>query len=216
MNNDFIQRLETRLQQPLPGEAAQFRMAHPQRRGSFPPPPHATASAVLALFFPKNEEWHLVFIERESSNANDKHKGQISFPGGRFDDTDIVLDRTALREAEEEVGVDPSTVRLLGQLTELYIPISNFKVNPYVGMVDYHPQFKPQVSEVKSILEIPFQHFQNPKNEGITTVTVGNNLVMKDIPYFDVEGKTLWGATAMMLSELLEIVGNSPFDRASI
>lgn len=209
MKNDFIQHLELQLQQPLPGETAQFRMAHPQRRGSFPAPPHAISSAVLALFFPKNDEWHLVFIERESSNHNDKHKGQISFPGGRYDETDGAFDRTALREAEEEVGVDPATVRLLGKLTELYIPVSNFNVYPYVGMVDYQPQFRAQVSEVKSILEVPFRHFQDPLNEGITTVTINNNLVLNDIPYFDIDGMTLWGATAMMISELLEVAGAS-------
>lgn len=203
--NDFIYRISDRLQQPLPGQEAQFRMAHLARRNAIAPPPDARQAAVLALFFPKKANWHLVFIERDNSNPNDRHGGQISFPGGKYEENDQTLQNTALREAHEEVGVDARQVEVLGELTKLYIPVSNFQVNPYVGFADYEPIFNPQIEEVKSILEVPFDVLQNPDTRKTTDLQIAKNLTLHDVPYFDVSNKIIWGATAMILSELLEI-----------
>ncbi|MBK7873481.1 MAG: CoA pyrophosphatase [Saprospiraceae bacterium] len=204
--NAFIEHIAKRLQQPLPGQEAQFRMAHTARRNAAPIPPNARQAAVLALFFPKNADWHLVFIERDASNPNDRHGGQISFPGGKYEEGDQTLENTALREAHEEVGVDSQKVTLLGALTSLYIPVSNFQVNPFVGVADYEPIFNPQVEEVSSILEVPFHLLQNADTQKVTNLQLSQNLSLQGVPYFDVFGKVLWGATAMMLSELLEVV----------
>jgi 8-oxo-dGTP pyrophosphatase MutT (NUDIX family) len=120
----FIDHLESRFRGPLPGPRAQYAMAHLARLREIAPPAHAKIAAVLALFYPKDGEWRIVFIERQSHNPRDQHRGQISFPGGRHDESDGSLRATALREAEEEVGVDAGKVAVVGQLTELYIPVS--------------------------------------------------------------------------------------------
>ncbi|MBL7791926.1 MAG: CoA pyrophosphatase [Saprospiraceae bacterium] len=205
----FIDYLQKRLTQPLPGREAQFRMAHLDRRYLPLAPPDARLAGVLALFYPKNEDWHIVFIERKmASHAKDRHGGQISFPGGKFEEGDGHLQQTALREAHEEVGVDHTKVNVLGRLTELYIPISNFLVNPFVGYVNYTPQFSPQAEEVNGILEVPFSVFCQPDARQKTEVLLGNQLKISNVPYFDVMGKVLWGATAMMMNELVEVVGD--------
>ena len=207
---DFIQHLANRLQQPLPGPEAQFRMAHVARREATPHPPNARQAAVLALFFPKKNDWHLVFIERDGSNPNDRHGGQISFPGGKYEKEDQTLENTALREAEEEVGVDAAQIKVLGNLTSLYIPVSNFQVNPFVGYIEQTPQFRPQATEVRAILEAPFRHLTDHYNRKNIDLPITPQLTLRNVPYFDVFGKVLWGATAMMLSELIEVINPSP------
>ncbi len=206
MKQDFITGLSNKLQQPLPGQEAQFKMAHLARRNAVPPPPNARQAAVLALFFPKNKDWHLVFIERDNSNPNDRHGGQISFPGGKYEEGDASLQYTAIREAHEEVGVHPEKVEIIGELTDLYIPVSNFKVNPFVGFVDYTPTFRPQVEEVSDVLEVPFKLLRDYSIQKTTDLRIANNITLRGVPYFDLFGKVLWGATAMMLSELLEVI----------
>jgi 8-oxo-dGTP pyrophosphatase MutT (NUDIX family) len=180
-------------------------MAHAVRRYTGAVPPQARKAGVLILFFPKNNHWHLVLIERESSNPNDRHRGQISFPGGQYDPTDADLRQTALREAWEEVQAPIEHIEVLGPLTELFIPVSNFLVHPYVGWTPHTPAFSPQVSEVKTILEVPYAHFQNPDNLGRIDIEVGQGLRLPQAPYFDVQGRILWGATAMILGELLAL-----------
>lgn len=206
MNRDFITELTDKLQQPLPGQEAQYKMAHLARRNAVPPPPNARQAAVLALFFPKNTDWHIVFIERDNSNPNDRHGGQISFPGGKYEEGDESLQYTAIREAHEEVGVHPEKVEIIGELTDLYIPVSNFKVNPFVGFVDYTPTFRPQVEEVSNVLEVPFKLLRDYSIQKTTDLRIANNITLRGVPYFDLFGKVLWGATAMMLSELLEVI----------
>jgi 8-oxo-dGTP pyrophosphatase MutT (NUDIX family) len=201
--SDFIQRLESSLRAPLPGQEAQYRMAHPVRRHVPPIPADVAEAGVLALFFPKAKEWNLALILRQNRNPNDRHGGQISFPGGRREATDRDLRDTALREAEEEVGIDSQKVQLLGELTELYIPVSNFRVEPYVGFMDHAPDFVPQESEVAQILEIPFGEFLNVHNRRQKDFSINPQMTIRDMPYFDVAGHVVWGATAMMISELL-------------
>ncbi|HPH17298.1 MAG TPA: CoA pyrophosphatase [Haliscomenobacter sp.] len=205
MNLSFIHHLEQSLQQPLPGQLAQIKMAHPARYEGPNIPATATLAGVLALFFPKNGQWNLVFIERVSHNPRDVHKGQISFPGGRYEAGDGHSGQTALRETHEEVGVNPQDITLLGALTELYIPVSNFHVQPYVGFMEYAPVFQPQEAEVAGILEVPFDHFHNPQHVKMQDLVINPTFTLPNVPYFDLEGKKLWGATAMIVSELLEV-----------
>lgn len=204
----LIDSLQKRLSEPLPGAEAQYRMAHLSRR---PPaldiPADARLAGVLALFYPKAGNWHLVFIERNTDNPNDRHSGQISFPGGKFESSDGSLRQTALRETEEEIGIAASSIQVIGSLSELYIPVSNFLVSPTVGFIDFAPQFIPHPGEVKSILEAPFSLFLEKDTIATTDLTLASGFVLRDVPYFKIGSKVLWGATAMIMSELLEVAG---------
>jgi len=210
MKDSFITKLQEKLRAPLPGRAAQNKMAHGVRRSDQPPPEDARQAGVLALFYPKAAEWHLVLIERSRSNANDRHSGQVSFPGGKYEETDGTLAVTALREAEEEVGVQPQHIELLGPLTELYIPVSNFLVKPFVGITHQTPSFSPQQTEVQAILEVPFDLLCQPQTRQETDLRIGANITLRQVPCYQVFGKAVWGATAMILSELLEITACHP------
>lgn len=202
---NFIHQLREKLQLPLPGLPAQLKMAHAIRHLHRETPPEARAAGVLAALFPKNEEWHVIFIERPK-NDNDRHGGQISFPGGKVEPSDTSMLDTALRETEEEIGVPRSAVQVLGGLTSLYIPVSNFHVHPFVGYLEAPPNYILQEEEVGGVVEVPLSYFQNPGIRRATDMRVSPLLTLKNVPYFDVEGKVLWGATAMMMSELLEVL----------
>ncbi len=202
----LIPHLQERLQAPLPGPEAQYRMAHAVRGKYQLSSADARVACVLLALYPKASDWHLVLIQRVSSNPNDRHGGQISFPGGGYEATDGSLENGALREAEEEVGVLPKDVNLLGRLTELFIPVSNFMVHPFIGHLDYAPQFIPQPSEVQEIIEVPLSTLRNPNNRQLTEIRISNNMTLKNVPYFDVNGRVVWGATAMMLNEFLELL----------
>ena len=170
---------------------------------------------MLSLFYPKQGDWYLVLIERMSNNLQDRHRGQISFPGGKREKEDDSLLQTALREAEEEVGVPSRLVKPLGKLTELYIPVSNFLVQPFVGFTEKTPSFSPEPLEVKSIIEVPLSLLLDPKTVKTTSIRLTDNMTLQHVPYYDVYGNVVWGATAMMLSELLEIIAESDIDRLS-
>jgi len=201
----FIDDLQVALSGVLPGVEAQYRMAHGSRRNKLGVPLNARKAGVLALFYPRADEWHLVFIERVR-NAKDRHSGQISFPGGGYDETDGNLARTALRETEEEIGVSAQQIELIGSLSELYIPVSNYLVHPYVGFMEKAPSFTPEVAEVASIVQTPFRTFLNDDNVIEGTLKVNPNFTLKDVPFYQVEDKVIWGATAMMMSELVSVV----------
>ncbi len=203
--HDLIDKLSGRLVRPLPGQDAQFKMAPVVRRHFQPPPSSALDACVVALFFQKNEDWKIVLIERVNNNPNDRHGGQISFPGGKLDAGDNSLEAGALREAEEEIGIKRNEMSILGKLTEVYIPVSNFLVHPFVAVAATEPQFVRQEREVQSILEVSFGHFHRPENRAIRDMRVSPNMILREVPYFDVFGSVVWGATAMILSELVEI-----------
>lgn len=205
----LIQNIKERLSLPLPGSSVQLKMAHDIRYISRPTPEDARVACVLALLYPKQGEWHTVLILRKSSNKNDRHKGQVSFPGGQLEASDASLEAGALREAEEEVGVKINQVEILGRLTELYIPVSNFLVHPFVGFTTSLPDFKPQLSEVQEILQIPLAKLTDPNSVAQTDIKIAQNLTLKRVPYFNLNNKVVWGATAMMLNEFLEVIRSS-------
>lgn len=203
---ELIEKIEQRLQNPLPGRAAQLRMAHVTRQRYVDAPNEARQAAVLLALFPKNDEWHIVLIER-NANDRDQHGGQLSFPGGKVEPTDGTLLNTALREAEEEVGIAREQVKILGGLTELYIPVSNFQVHPFLGYLEAAPSYQVQEAEVSQVLEIPLSHFYRPEIRLTTDIRVNQYITLKNVPYFQLQKHVLWGATAMILNELLEMVG---------
>jgi len=206
---EFIDQLKTGLKQPLPGVEAQHRMANNFRRRSSDAPSDARIACVLLLLYPRDSQWHIVLIQRVSHDKRDRHSGQISFPGGKLEDTDPSLLGGALREAQEEVGVNVEKIQSLGRLTELYIPVSNFLVHPFVGFSKEQPLFVPQPSEVQSILEVPVSTLQDPSTLQVRDIKVQNNITLKEVPYFNIEGHVVWGATAMILSEFLVVVEKS-------
>jgi len=206
MKDNFIEKVKTRFVQPLPGRAAQAKMA-PLVPRNFSPDPNARIACVLALLYPKNTDWHIVLIERVTTkDKNDRHSGQISFPGGGYEESDGLLARAALREAEEEIGVFSKDISIIGQLSDMYIPVSNFLVHPFVGYMDYAPDFVPQPSEVKDILEVPIPRLLDSATVQTTNLAISSGLELKNVPYYSLNGHIVWGATAMMLSEFLEVV----------
>lgn len=202
----LIRKIQTNLKRPLPGKTVQDKMSHAIRKHATLIPKDARIACVLGLLYPKNEEWHIILIERQSSHPDDKHGGQISFPGGMQEPTDSSLEDTALRETFEEVGIPIEEIKILGPTTSLYIPVSNFQVFPFLAYLEKTPVFQPQPSEVKSILEVPLSHFAKPETLKTTDMKVSKNMALKNVPYYDVEGHILWGATAMMIREMLEVM----------
>lgn len=207
MSDNFITDLKSRLEGELPGVEAQYNMAHAVRRSYNKGGPEYRTACVLALFYPKDDEWYMVFIERTSNNnPNDRHKGQIGFPGGKVEAIDKTLEDTALREAWEEVGIPAEEVTILGRLTELHIPVSKFVVHPFVGYMNRRPDFVRQPSEVARILEVPFSTFLKHDTYRRKDVMLRPQVKLREVPYFDVDGTVIWGATAMMLGELMAVM----------
>lgn len=161
-------------------------------------------AGVMALFYPnKYEITNLVLILRKTYKG--VHSNQVGFPGGRVENYDKNLKHTALRETEEEVGVPKAEVRVVKKLTKLYIPPSNFWVHPYVGLIDKTPKLIPQESEVEKILEVDLEDFLDEKNlisQELST-SYAKNI---QVPAFSLNGHIVWGATAMMLSELKDLL----------
>lgn len=205
----FINTLRERLKQPLPGEAAQLRMAFAWRaeqlRLNPNPPDNARIACVLMLLWEEQGDWHTALIQR-TSNPHDRHSGQISFPGGQREENDGELYHTALREAQEEIGVAPASVTILGGLTRLYIPVSNFIVYPFVGYCPQKPQFSLQTGEVESVLTPAVRHFQQEENKAFRELRVGTGALLPDVPCYLVNDRAVWGATAMILSEFTALL----------
>lgn len=163
-------------------------------------------AAVLMLVYPKNDLAHLALIVRNTYPG--VHSSQISFPGGKEEIEDVNLEFTALRETEEEVGVPIHKVEVIRQCSEIYIPPSNFLVTPYLGFSTESLEFIPNPDEVKRVLELPIHQLLN--DEIIVQTKMSTSYASNiDVPAFQVEKYVVWGATAMMLSELKELFKNA-------
>lgn len=201
---EFIERINERLLSPLPGKEAQFKMAHLGRQiiDVTPEPGTFRQAAVLMLLFPKAGEPHTVFIQRTADNY--AHSKQVGFPGGGHEEQDAGdLTKTALRETYEEIGVDSSKVEILSPLSQLYIPISKNMVFPYLGFMHEEPNFQIDPKEVEYCIEMPVSKLLDPTTIKSTEIRLPNGFVMPNVPYFDVQGHVVWGATAMILSEFV-------------
>ena len=163
-------------------------------------------AAVLMLVYPKNGIAHLALIVRNTYPG--VHSSQIGFPGGKEELEDGTLEFTALRETEEEVGVQMHKVEVIRQCSEIYIPPSNFLVTPYLGFSTEILQFSPNPDEVKRVLELPIHQLLNDEIIVQTKMTTSYATNI-DVPAFQVEKYVVWGATAMMLSELKELFKNA-------
>jgi 8-oxo-dGTP pyrophosphatase MutT (NUDIX family) len=202
---DYINRLKTNLSKPLPGMDAQYSMAPVSRMDQLVHNANdilPKESAVLALLYPENDETMLVLIKRAVDNSI--HSGQISFPGGQAEPSDPDEATTALRETEEELGIDADKVTLLGKLTPVYISPSNFNVIPFVGYMNEKPDFKINKKEVDKVIVVPVSKLLKPDAKTKRKITT-RYAVNLEVPCFITDGEILWGATAMMINELLEV-----------
>jgi 8-oxo-dGTP pyrophosphatase MutT (NUDIX family) len=203
-SDDTITRLRTALGAPLPGLPAQLRMSPDPRPGTeriLEADLDCRRAAVLALLYPGTGGLNLVLTRRTEALAN--HRGQISFPGGSLDNGETV-EVAALREAEEELGIQPGDPEILGRLSPLYIPHSGFCVYPVVAYMAQRPHFTANPDEVAEVIEIPLAHLLSPATCFQETWELRGAPVR--VPFFAVGPHKVWGATAMMLSELLAVL----------
>ncbi len=189
-----------KLQEELPGVEAHIEAA-PTRRVQFKEEELLAAkeSGVLVLFYVKENELHIALMQRPKYEG--KHSGQVSFPGGKREKFDKNIVHTALREANEEIGVLIEDVEVLGQLSDVYIPVSKFNVSVVVGAVNYHPQFVLDKREVEALIELKLADLISIESLEISKISINNNSIIK-APSFIFEDRIVWGATALMLNEL--------------
>jgi len=204
-------RLERALREARPGLSAQLRMApapRPGHRVYTEVEDSCLKAGVLILLYPKDEEIFLVLIRRTGLMIN--HRDQIGWPGGQIEaGEDFVA--TALREAREELGIDPAGLRVLGNLTPLFIPPSNFCAYPVVALASATPVFRPDPVEVAEVIEVPLRYLADPGAAQRETWLAGERSL--EIPFYAFGRHKIWGATAMILSEFLDILGlNLHFD----
>lgn len=201
----FLNRIDAVVRQPLFALDAHLKMAPIERvqyLQNYDFSVHnPKASAVLSLFYPKSGRAHLLLIVRSSYPG--VHSSQIAFPGGKKEPSDSNLEETALRETNEEVGIDSSDIKILKQWSDLYIPPSNFMVSSFMGLMEKAPEFSLQPDEVSGIIELPVEDLINDnlvQNVRMTT-SYAQNI---QVPAFVIEEHVVWGATAMILSEIKE------------
>ena len=206
--NQFLKSVSKIENIPLPAEASQFKMSPPFRlklqemqRDKIK---KAKYAGVMALFYPdENALTKLVLILRKTYKG--VHSAQVGFPGGKLEPSDKDLMEAAVRETYEEIGVPLGDIEVLRQMTQVYIPPSNFFVQPYVGIVRSKPLFIAQDDEVESIIEIGLTDFLDEGNVITETVSTSYEVDVV-VPAFKLNGHVVWGATAMMLSEIKDLL----------
>lgn len=201
MTENWKEQLASELKKPLPGVEAQLRMSPEMRRPVSVEYPLKNAG-VLILLYPHISRIYTVFIKRTEYEG--VHSGQVSLPGGMHEEKDGSLMNTALREANEETGIDISSVTIIGKLTPLHIPVSNVNVHAFVGVTDSRPYFIHDPAEVQYLIEESLDELLNEVNHKTRAMTLFGNEVI--VPYFDILGNHIWGATAMIISEFAEVV----------
>jgi 8-oxo-dGTP pyrophosphatase MutT (NUDIX family) len=193
----------------LPGEQAHFEMIpyriltseYKEKKQ------HAKLSAVMCLLFEKQSNIYGVLIERQDDGG--KHSGQIAFPGGKIELTDQSLLETALRETEEEIGIKKELIEPIGALTPVFIPVSNYMVHPFIGILKDQTEYILCEDEVKSVIEFNLKDLLDEKCKTFKTISnhLGHNL--KNVPCFILNDKIVWGATSLILNEIKTILINS-------
>ena len=197
---DIIILIRKRLQERLPGLEAQIRMA-PSKRFAIPDPPDPLLSAaVLILLFPDDESWRFFLTER--THGVEHHQGQISLPGGARE-KDESLEDAAIRETQEEMGIS-ETPEIIGQLSKLHIPVSGFEVSPFVGWLSVRPEVEPNNVEVARVHEVTLADFLATECHKWEKRTFRS--IEIEVPYFELDGVKVWGATAMILSEFRQVL----------
>jgi len=203
---DFLEYVPKLIEVELPASEAHYKMAPLERifelNTAEIEKKNPKNAAVMMLFYPKNGRTHLVLIVRNSYEG--VHSAQIAFPGGKYEIEDLTFEKTALRETHEEIGIHPESIEIIMPFTQIYIPPSNFMVYPFLGISKEELVFAPDSNEVAKIIELPLSVFLDDEIIISTTMTTSyaKNI---DIPAFKIEEHIVWGATAMMLSELKDV-----------
>lgn len=196
--------LKDTLQGDLPGMEAHRKLLPPGRRlKSFD---HELStlklSSVLLLLFPEGERLYICLMKRPSTMRH--HPGQISFPGGKVEKEDVSAEMTALREAREEIGIDPYSIEILGKLSDLYVEVSKFSIQPFLAWADKKPDFLINSGEVEELILLPLSDFVTEETIFETELQTFTGPLL--VNYYPYNGEIIWGATAMILSELIEIL----------
>lgn len=204
MHSSFLTYLKETLRGDLSGLEAHQKMLPPGRRLKTHQDEISLvkASSVLLLLFPEGEQIYICLIKRPSTMTH--HPGQISFPGGKVEKEDHSAEMTALREAQEEVGVNPSFIQILGKLSELYVEVSKFLIHPFLAWADQKPEFLLNTDEVEELILFPLTDFI--ANETILETELNTFSGLLRVKYYPFNSEIIWGATAMILSELIEII----------
>jgi len=200
--------LERRLHREKPGLLSQVKMVPDPRPGDKTYQEAGDTclrAGVLVLLYPREDGFYLVLTRRTAQVAH--HQAQISFPGGQMDEHENAVE-TALREAAEELSIKPDEVRVLGELTPLYIPPSNYCIYPVVAAAARRPEFEPSPQEVAEVIEVPLNHLLNPRN--VTREMWPLRGIDVTVPFYLFQGHKIWGATAMVLAELLDLLKGIP------
>ena len=203
--SDFIESIPKIKKNPLPGEKAQLLLspeARPRFHSAFKKDSTREAS-VLLLMYNKNEETHIALILRSSYGG--AHSGQVAMPGGKAEKEDLSQWETALRETEEEIGIPRKQIEFIKALTSVYIPTSDFRVYPFLAKTEKIDKFKLQKNEVAAVIEMPVKQLLLPENNVNLTIQISKNTSII-APAFVYEDYKIWGATAMMLSELKQLL----------
>lgn len=202
--SEFYEFLKSRSKKKLPGREAQMKMSPvpldpdvvlPRRSSDTAHP----SSVLIALFPEEDEDLHVIFTLRTESI---RHAGQISFPGGRTEGGESLIE-TALRETEEEVGIKRTKIEIACNLTPLYLHRTDNQITPYVGFLEKRPHLKPNPAEVKEAFTTPIRKLVSEENFVVEKWKLSNAIYK--VPYWNIHSVPLWGATAMMMSELLEL-----------
>jgi 8-oxo-dGTP pyrophosphatase MutT (NUDIX family) len=203
INLDDVRRA---LARPRPGLDAHLKMA-PQPRPGWDPdftlPADCREGGVLILLYPRAKRLHLVLTRRTETVRS--HKGQISLPGGKREAGESLV-QTALRETCEELGVPPEGIEVIGQLSALYTPPSNYCIYPFVAHRPYAPTFRLDPVEVAEVLEVPLSTLLDPAIRNVELWSDPHFDSPRRVPFFNVNGQMVWGATAMILSELVTLL----------
>jgi 8-oxo-dGTP pyrophosphatase MutT (NUDIX family) len=213
---DLFHILKTHVNHQLPGEDAHLNMSPLGRKRSSEAKAEAhkiiPSAVALILNYDQNEQLALTFIQRQVYDG--KHSGQIGFPGGKFETSDLDLKYTAIRETKEEIGIDLHDQYFIGKLTDVFIPVTSFHIEPYLFYFPEAANYQKNEREVAEIFNIPLNHLLNEANILVSDQVLQNGIKVKNIPYFSYEDKQIWGATALMINELRHIFQRTEFKNA--
>ncbi|RXM44821.1 CoA pyrophosphatase [Flavobacterium sp. YO64] len=204
---DFLKFVPNLIPIELPAELAHMKMAPKERLEALKninlETKNPRIAAVMMLLYPKKDKTHLVLIVRNAYNG--VHSSQIAFPGGKYENTDLDFRETALRETHEEIGVSPDKIEVIKDFTPMYIPPSNFLVHPFLGISHEELSFYPDIREVAAIIELPLSVFLSDEIiiEATLSTSYANDVL---VPAFNIQNHIVWGATAMILSELRDVL----------
>ncbi|GAB1857214.1 CoA pyrophosphatase [Flavobacteriaceae bacterium MHTCC 0001] len=205
---DFIKLIPDLRKVELLGKISHAKMLPPTRKAFIEKPvqnmPSAKRAGVLALFYP-NAQHETCFVLTLRKTYKGVHSAQVSFPGGKKEPTDNHLEATAIRETFEEVGIPKENIQIIKALSKVYIPPSNFYVSPFWGFLNSVPHFTKQEDEVEEIIEVKLADLLNDNNLLQKQIQTSYNVAV-EVPTFQLNNFTVWGATAMMLSEIKDVL----------